>query len=192
MEQTGQFNNRSNADYWQSILIATLLVGLVSSVFPIIFGYITIGLEPSGSIVQIFVPMIGFCMACLVGGLGGFISTWHYIKSNNILIELGRGALIGFLTGIAILIFNTLFEQLWNLIDPDFMENLRTSLITILEETGLPEDQKQMQIDSIASQYSSNKSFGEIAINFGIGIFIYGLLNLLSGMLGVSIFGRKK
>jgi hypothetical protein len=191
-QQAANTNIDTVPGYWNSILISTLGVGLVSSIIPAIFGYVTIGMEPSCSLFQMFTPVIGFCFACLFGELGGLISVWHYTRTYDVLVELGKGALIGFFTGVAILIFSTLFEQLWYLIDTDFIENLRTSLIAIIDATELPTGQKEQQIDMIASQYASDGGFISVLISIGTGGVIYGLLNLLSGMLGVKFFAKKE
>ena len=191
-ENITQPDSTENPSYWESILVASFAMGFLLFVLPIVFGYLTISAEPSGSMFQIFIPVVGLCFACLFGAFGGMISVWHYTKTYDVALTLGKAALIGFLTGVAITLFSTVLDQLWSLIDPNFAENLQNSLISIIESTDMPEAQKQSQIDNIASQYGATQSLGGFLLSFGGGAVVYGLLNTLTGMLGLKLFGKKE
>jgi len=61
------------------------------------------------------------------------------------------------------------------------------STISNFEAMDMPEETKQQMIDQAASQ--ANPS---IVTQLLYGIPIFGILNLLTGMLGVSLFARNK
>lgn len=125
---------------------------------------------------------------CLFTALGGMAAIWHYAKTFDITLELGKGALIGFLTGAGIVIISILLEQVWSTIDPDLSKQMAESMIATFENMEMPEDMKQMLIDSAAAE-SDGPSVGGQLLS---GILVTGLLNLLSGMLGISLFARQK
>ncbi len=185
-------NLQETPSYWNSVIITGSIVGVISYMLPVIFGYVAINTEPSGSIFQLLIPTLGICFSCLIGAFGGMISVWHYAKTNEIVMKLGRGALIGFVTGVAIALFGMVISQLWYVVDPNFAANLQDSMIAIVEATDLPESQKQSQIDMMASQYAMNESFLGTILSFAGSAILYGVLNLLTGMLGVKLFAEEE
>lgn len=185
-------NFEGTPSYWNSVLITGIIVGTISYLLPVIFGYVAINTEPSGSIFQLMIPALGVCFSCLIGAFGGMISVWHYAKTNEIVMKLGRGALIGFITGVAIAFFGLIVSQLWYFVDPDFAVKLQDSMVAIIEAIDMPEEQKQSQIDMMASQYAMNESFLGTILSFAGSAILYGILNCLTGMLGVKLFAEEE
>jgi hypothetical protein len=104
-------------------------------------------------------------------------------------MKLGQGALIGFLTGVGMVVISILLSKVWLLIDPDFTQKMMDSMMANFEAMDMPEAQKQQMMDSTAEQFESNQS---ILTQLMWGIPVSGILNLLTGMLGVALFARDK
>ncbi|MDX1587064.1 MAG: DUF4199 family protein [Balneolaceae bacterium] len=184
MEQTNQPSG-SQPSYLPSVGIAAVIFSLLTTVLQLISGYMQINAEPTGSL---FSPTMLFgLVVCLVGAFGGMVAVWHYANEHQITMKLGKGALIGFLTGVAIVLIGIVLSKLWLLVDPDMQQKIMESTIANFEAMDMPEETKQQMIDQAASQ--ANPSIG---MQLLYGIPIYGILNLLTGMLGVSLFARNK
>lgn len=80
-------------------------------------------------------------------------------------------------------------NKIWLLIDPDFTQKMMDSVMANFEAMDVPENQRQQMMDSTAQQFENNQS---ITTQLLWGIPIFGILNLLTGMLGVSLFAREK
>lgn len=184
---TGPEQANSDPSYWASTGVASFIFGLIVFVISLISAYITINSEPTGSF---FSPMqlIG-TLACLIGAFGGIVAVWHYTKEYDVPVKLGRGALIGFLTGAGIAVLSTLLNQVWLLIYPDMTQKLIDSIVSNMEAMDMPEEQKQQAIDSTVQSMESQYSFGWQLL---LGIPLYGVLNLITGMIGAKVFGKDQ
>lgn len=184
MEQTEMQNNEMPS-YWASVGIAAFIFSLITFVIQLISGYMQINAEPSGSM---FPPGAIFgTIACLVGAFGGMVAVWHYAREYDITMKLGKGAIIGLATGCAMVLIGLVLNELWGFIDPDMAQKTIDSMVANYEAMDLPEETKQQMIDSVASQ--ADPSVGRQLL-FGIPLF--GILNLLTGLIGVAIFAREK
>ena len=184
MEQTEHQANTAPS-YWASVGIAALVFSLLTTVLQLISGYMQINAEPTGSM---FSPTMLFgVFVCLVGAFGGMVAVWHYANEYQVKMKLGKGALIGFLTGTVMVLIGIVLNKIWLFIDPDMTQKMLDSMVANFEAMDVPEETRQQMIDSAASQ--ANPSIG-MQLLYGIPMF--GILNLLTGMLGVSLFARKK
>lgn len=184
MEQTHQ-DNTTPPSYWASIGIAAFIFSLLTTVLQLVSGYIQINSEPTGSM---FSPsMFMGIFVCLVGAFGGMVAVWHYAKENQLTLKLGKGALIGFLTGAVMVLIGIVFNEIWSFIDPDMNEKMMDAVIANFEAMEVPEETRQQMIDQAASQVNPS-----IGMQLAWGIPIFGILNLLTGMLGVALFARDK
>lgn len=188
MEQTEQFSTQESQQpsYWMSVAIAAVVIGLISFAIQIIFGYMQISSEPSGSIIG--PSTFSGIFACLAGAFGGMMAVWHYAREYNVTMKLGKGALIGFLAGVGMVLVGIVLNELWMVIDPDFNKQVLDSMIANFEEMDMPESSRQQMIDSLGQKFEQGQSVGSQLL---WGIPIMGILNLLTGMLGVSLFARK-
>ncbi len=185
--QDQTFENENPPSYWTSVTVSSLIFGIVAFILSIISGYAVINSEPSGSFFSP-VQLVGV-LVCLIGAFGGMLATWHYAREFDVPIKLGRGALIGFLTGVGITIITVLLGQVWQLVDPDMTQKMVDSTVANMEAMDMPEEQKQQMIDSTAESIRSQQS---ISTQFLWGIPMYGILNLITGMIGAKIFGKKE
>lgn len=184
MEQTDMQNN-AMPSYWASVGIAAFIFSLLTFVIQLITSYMQINSEPTGSL---FSPatILG-SVTCLVGAFGGMVAVWHYAREYDLTMKLGKGALIGFFTGCAMVLIGMVLNEVWTLIDPDMTQKMIDSMVANYEAMDMPEATKQQMIDSVASQ--ANPSIG-MQLLYGIPMF--GILNLLTGLIGVAIFAREK
>lgn len=186
MENSPQQESVEEPSYWNSVGVAGVVFGIIIFVISLLGGYATINSEPTGSLLTP-VQLLGI-LACLFGAFGGMLAIWHYAKTYNINISLGRGALIGFLAGVAITVVNVLLNELWTVIDPDMTQQVVDSTIANLEASDLPEQQKQQMIDITAGS-REGESIGRQLLT---GIPLYGILNLITGIIGAKVFGQNE
>lgn len=186
-QTTSSSESISFGDFLPSATIVGLIFSIITFAISLAVGYYEISSEPSGAL---FSPsMLSGSVICLVSLLGGALAVWHFTKEVTPRIQLGQGAALGFLTGAVMVIFSALFSELWNFIDPDYTEKLVEATIANIEAMDLPSGQKQPMIDSMADSVRSQQNFLTQVL---WGIPVTGILNLLTGMLGVKIFAEKE
>lgn len=179
MQQGGQ--GRED-EYWSSVMLVGAAFAAIGFLLGLMFGYMQIASEPTGSI---FTPlMLGGVVVCLATCVGGLVAVWHMTRTVTPNLRLGRGALIGFFTGAVIVIVSTVLNQLWLTIDPDYTEKLLESIIANVEMMDLPQSAREDMIDQMAAGVQQTSIFQQLFY----GIPVTGLLNLLTGMLGVRLF----
>ncbi len=179
--------NNSSPSYWTSVGIASVLFGIIAFVISIATIYITINSDPTGSFISPS-QLIGL-LGCLVGAFGGMVATWHYANEYDTVIKLGKGALIGFLTGVGIAIISTFLHQIWLLFDPDMTQQMIDSMVANMEAMDIPDEQKQQMIDTTVQSMRDQQSIGSQLL---WGVPMYGILNLITGMIGAKVFGKDE
>ncbi len=184
MEQTDQFNESKNPSYWASIGIAALIFAIITFALQLMLGYI----QMSGNSGWLFTS-ISSVIVCLIGAFGGMMAVWHYSNEYDITMKLGRGALIGFLTGVAIVIVSIILNELWLLFDPDYYQKMMEASIANIESMDLPDEQEETTINRIRAGFENR---GSLLRQLAWGIPITGILNLLTGMLGVQLFAKEE
>ncbi len=178
MEQPDQFNKAQNPSYWVSVGTAALIFGIITFLIETFIGYAVI----SGSGGFVFSIITG-AIVCLIGAFAGMLAVWHYANEYDITMKLGKGALIGFFTGAALVIISTVLMQVWLLIDPDYTQQMVEATMARLETMDIPDE----QLDAMG-RAGSNQSIGwGVLFEF----LIFGILNLLTGMLGVQLFAKE-
>ncbi|MEX0721191.1 MAG: hypothetical protein WD059_11015 [Balneolaceae bacterium] len=179
-------NEQVQPSYWNSVMIASLITGLIVTILSLIGGYMTLGSEPAGSLfnsAQIF-GIVG----CLIGAVGGIIVNWHYAKEFDITYKIGKGALLGLFVGVGATIITVLLGQLWNIIDPGYAQAIVDWNIANFEAMQLPEEAKQQSIESMGDPHSL-KTIGVNALFLFISL---GIINVISGMVGAKIFASEE
>lgn len=172
------------ASYWTSIALMGGIFSLIGAVLSIVLGYVQINSEPSGSIIG--PQAIGGVVLCLFTAFTGLAVIWHYATEVTRDITMGQGALIGFLTGVAVTLFSTIFSQIWNLIDPDYTVKVVESMMANMEAMGLPDE----ALDAAMDQAMQATTFSGILKSVLISIPVTGILNLLTALIGVKVFAN--
>lgn len=175
-------------DYLPSIGIVGLIFSLVSFVIGLFFGYQQINAEPTGSMMS---PMMfSGIVVCLVSALAGLLAVWHFTREVTPFMTLGQGALIGFLTGAVIVLFSVVLNEIWILVfDPEYTIKIMDAAIANIEAMEMPEESKQQMIDAMADSMAGGQSVWQ---QIFWGVPITGLINLVTGLIGVKVFGEKK
>lgn len=186
MEESQMSENNNLPSYWTSVAISSIIFGILAFILSLVSSYAMINSEPTGSFFSP-VQLLGV-LVCLIGAFGGMLATWHYANEHNVAIKLGKGALIGFLTGVCITIVSVLLNQIWQLVDPGMTQKLIDSTISNMEALDMPDGQKQQMIDSTVENIRSQQNIGTQLL---WGIPLNGILNLITGMIGAKIFGKE-
>jgi hypothetical protein len=171
-----------------SIGIVGAIFSLVSFVIGLFFGYQQINAEPTGSF---FSPMmLSGTIVCLVSAFAGMIAVWHFTREVTPYLTLGQGALIGFLTGAVIVIVSVLLNELWiMLFDSGYTTKIMDAAIANIEAMEMPQDSKQQMIDAMGESLNTSQSLWR---QIFWGVPVTGLLNLITALIGVKVFGEKK
>lgn len=187
MEEINKEADRNINDFWPSIALVGTIFGVITFALGLVFGYMQIQSEPSGGV---FSPMMfSGVVICLVVAFAGLLAIWHYSKEVTPFVKLGQGALIGFLTGAVLVIISTVLNEAWHLIDPQYTQKIIDSTIASMEAMDIPAETKNSMIDATVESMRSEQSiFSQILY----GIPMYGILNLITGLIGVKIFGQKE
>lgn len=194
MEESQNQVYNETPSYWTSIFIAAFVLGFIYFVVSLIGGYATINSEPTGSMFGSMGQTVAGIVGCLVAGFGGLLAVWHYCKSyENVVVTLGKGALIGVYTGFVIVVIMTILSQVWDLIDPSYTDKLMNSMIENYEAMeNLPEAQKQQIIDGVASQFKDSNTLWGILKGMLFLAIPSCILNLITGMIGAKLFSKKE
>lgn len=178
---------QTQPSYWPSVMIGALIIGLVMSVLGIISQYMTISSEPVGSSFTLAQGLGTF--SCLVGAIGGFFATRHYALENEITFPIGKGALIGFLTGVVGTVISTIIGLIWQfVVDPELNQAVYDWSVRNLEAQNLPAEQFEMALNFIPEP----GSMSTLLWGLGIGIVVLGILNLVSGIIGAKVFAKEE
>ena len=149
---------------------------------PVIIGGILLGVLSS-------LPVLNCaCCAWVIGG--GFLAAYLYVKESPLIVSLGQGVTLGFLTGVAGTVIMALFTIPLILMSPEgsgeIAERIRQ---TIDQIPGFPAESREEMIE-----LTSQEGFMKIVIItsiFAQQVFNC-LLAMLGGALGVAIFEKRK
>ena len=134
--------------YWSAVLTGGLIIALIMAVLGIASQYMIIGSEPVGSSFTLGQGIGSF--ACLFALVGGIIATRQYAKEYDLTFTIGKGALIGLLTGVVGALISTVITILWNyVIDPELTQAVYDWNIANLEAQNLTQDQLEAMIGFI-------------------------------------------
>lgn len=173
-------------DALPSIAIVGAVFSIISFVIGLFFGYQQINSEPSGSFLSPY--MLSSGVICLATAFAGLLAVWHYTKEVSPTMKLGQGALVGFITGAAVVIFSVILNELWLLVDPAYTDKILEAIIANVDAMDMPSDVKNDMIDSMAEAVGGQSVLKQIFI----GIPIPGLLNMGTAMIGVKLFAKKE
>ncbi len=182
-----EMENEQLPSYWNSVLVASLVAGIIVTAFSIIGGYMTIKSEPSGTFFNSS-QLLG-TIGCLAGAVGGVLANWHYAKEFNISYKVGKGALIGLLVALGATVVAVILGQIWNFIDPSFQQAIIDWNIQNFEAMQqMPAEAKE---EAIASMEDAN-SLKNIGIQAIVTFISLGIVNVISGLIGAKVFASEE
>lgn len=184
-------NEQAQPSYWQSVTIAAMIVGVVTTVIGMGLLYYVAGSEPSMGVMMI--SGLSIPITCLIGLIGGILATRHYAKTYDVTFPIGTGALIGLFTGILAAVIGGVLGQIWSFVDPTLMERFADTMIGAFEMNDqIPEASKDEMITSMQESFDQQNSIGGILKGIAINAGVLGFVNLLSGMIGAKVFASEE
>lgn len=154
------------------------LTGAGLAVLASLFFYGLLLLVP-GSLAILFVACLGCCGLTLAPGL---ISTSTQVHKYGQTIEVGRGALIGFVTGLVFGVVYNFMDVIWALFSINANDLFLNALIEFVREYG--DDSTVRDIEDQLGSADSGFSVGGLILN----MLVIGTLNLITGMVGSAVF----
>lgn len=172
-------------NYLQPALISAAIFAVVGTALAIYGGYIIINSEPTGSP---FPPGAWMNMVvCLLGAFTALLTIKLHVEEEPVMM-MGRGAVIGLVTGLILAALMTLLGMAWEFADPEYSSNVVEAMSRHFEAIpNFPEEQIDKMLADMEAQFTL---LGRLK-GFGISAALYGVLNALTGMLGVRIFAEK-
>lgn len=147
---------------------------------------------PKGSIISLaqLVPLF----TCLVAGFGGMLVVRSFAKATDLPMKAGQGAVIGVVTGAIITGFMMVLGLVWTkIIDPTLMARYMEATIANFEAIpNLPQETLDTMVDATYQQSIAQNSFMGIVKSSLMSLAALGVINLITGIIGVSIFAKKE
>jgi hypothetical protein len=170
------------------VLRFSVVFALIISVLSTGISYFMISMEPSMTV--FIVPSIIFLSICIIGGLGGLFVVRSYVKDTDAIVKVGNGAVIGLITGVIIAVTSGLIGILWNFIDPTLAERVMETTMNAVESMGNMDTAQQ---DAMMDQMMANdpSKLSTQLTNMGYSAAVLGIVNMITGMIGASIFSKK-
>lgn len=172
------------SEIWPVLFQAGALVGLLSFTLNLMFGYLQITSEPTGSLM---LPLFGGLGVFLITCTGGFLTIRQLGKAMDLVLSRGRTALIGFLAGAVVVATSALLNEVWYLLDPDYTDKLVRSMVETVQQMDLPDDNRQEMIDQMAAGVDRVPLWTQIFY----GTPVTGLLNLVSALIGMRWYVKR-
>ncbi|MCH8557762.1 MAG: hypothetical protein LAT84_08070 [Balneolia bacterium] len=157
------------------------ITGAGLAVLASLFFYASL-LLVSESIAIVLVACLGCCGLTLAPGL---VTTWSHVKKFGQTIEVGRGALIGFVSGLVFGVVFNFMDVIWTLFSVNANELFLNALIEFVEQYG--DDSALQDIQEQAAGADSGFSVGGLILS----MIVIGTLNLITGMVGSAVFKGK-
>ncbi len=169
------------------------ILAVVTTAITYMAMYNMISSPPTGSLINagILVPP---AVACLIASLGGLLVVRSYAKETGLPMKAGQGAVMGLVTGAIIAVVAVVIGQIWTqFIDPTVIDRYADAMIANFEALpNITDEQRDLMIDDTYTKFQESKTFMGIVTGFSISLGVYGVLNLITGIIGVAIFAKKE
>jgi hypothetical protein len=131
------------------------------------------------------IPFVN-CLCCLWIIGGAVLATSLLAKNTSTALTAGDGAIVGALTGIVAAVVDGLISIPLQPVNAAVVQRLTESLARVMDE--LPAAFQ----DLLRRETSTGFSLAGFFLGLFITAAIFAVLGLLGGVIGVSLFGRKK
>jgi hypothetical protein len=160
----------SGVSFWST----ALRYGLIGALVLIIFNLVVIvgGINMfsiTGGILSFLISM-----AIYIGLMIMAVRT-HRDKELGGFISLGRGFMVAFISSAIAGIVSSIFNFIYNKVDPSYMEGMKEKMTSMYENLGLSEE----QIEQALSQMDNPYTPGRILLGIGIGLAIGAVIALI-------------
>ncbi len=137
-------------------------------------------------------PVIGafncFCCAWVIGG--GMLAAYLYVKDSPIVVTLGNGVLLGLITGMIGALVDTVFSIPLHMAISGAGMGVAEQLREMAEEIpNMPPEAR----DLLRSMAAGGVGIGGVVFFIAalLKFFIYGIVAMLGGVLGVALFEKR-
>jgi hypothetical protein len=131
------------------------------------------------------IPFVN-CLCCLWIIGGGVLAAYLLAERTSGSLSAGDGALVGALTGLAAAVVSAVIEIPLRPVNEAFLRNFIRSLSRLAEQ--MPSQWR----DLVERRAPRGLSPGLFFLDLFITAAIFAVLGVLGGVIGVSIFGRKR
>ncbi len=181
--------NQQKPSFIRQAVIVGLIFAAILFFLEVTTGMLLIYSSPATG--MMVVSLFSMAVGCLVAAFAGLFGTRMYVREFNVPMTFGDGAKIGLVTGLVVALGNTFLDLIWLVINPGFQENVLDASIESIEAMQIPEEQKDQMIDSLYAETQDATTASGIALNLVGLMFMFGILNTLTGMLGVRFFAKQ-
>ncbi len=177
-----------NTSYMPIALRFAVIFGIITTVLSLVMNYYLISAEPSQSL---FLIQSGFgVVICLVAAFAGFFVVKNYAKSVPFEVPAGKGAVIGLVVGVLIAVVGLVLGLIWRVVDPNLTQNVVDAMARSVDTMQIDQTARDAMMESMmANDPSSMKA---LLMNTAIGGAVMGVLNLITGIIGAAVYGKKK
>ena len=149
---------------------------------PVIIGGILLGILSS-------LPFLNCaCCAWVIGG--GVLAAYLYVKESPLVVTLGQGVTLGFLTGVIGTVVIALFSIPMFLLSPEGSRDIAEQIQQVMDQIpGFPAESRESM-----AELTAQEGFLKIVLITSIfaQLVFNCLLAVLGGALGVAIFEKRK
>jgi len=114
-----------------------------------------------------------------------------YIKATDQRVPVGKGAVIGLVTGVLIALISGVLGILWDFVDPTMTTNMMNSMMSAVDT--LPEMNEAARQQAVDQMMANDPTQWSVRLmGLGVGTIGFGIMNLITGMIGAAIFSKKE
>lgn len=178
---------QNNTSYMPIAIRFAVIFGIITTVLGLAMNYYIVSAEPSQSL--LFIPTAFGVVVCLVAAFAGFFVVKNYAQSVPFAVPAGKGAVIGLVVGVLIAVVGLVFNLIWRIVDPNLARNVMDVMVRSLDTMQMDPAARDATMDQMmANDPSSMKA---LFMNTGIGAAVMGILNLITGIIGAAVYGKK-
>jgi hypothetical protein len=126
-----------------------------------------------------------FCLCCLWIIGGGIFASYLLAKNSPLALRSGDGAIVGIFTGIIAAVTDSLVSLPMQAVNREVLRKFMERFAEFFEE--MPEGW-----DNIMDRGTAPETLPTFLLGLLLSAFIFAALGLLGGVIGVSLFGKKK
>lgn len=130
------------------------------------------------------VPILN-CLCCIWIIGGAMLAAYLLVKDSPVILTAGDGAILGVLTGIVAAVVDTIVDIPFRAINVKFIEEIINRLSQYAEE--MPGGWEKW-LETGGTEFSIAWFF----LGMIISVVIFSALGVLGGIIGISLFGKKK
>jgi hypothetical protein len=180
---------QANESYMPFAVRFAMIFAIITFVGNLAVTYTVIGMEPS--MMMMLIPTISGSIICLVAAIAGLLVVRGYIKATDLRVPVGKGAVIGLVTGLLIAVVSGVLSILWDFVDPNMTKNMMNAMMSAIDT--LPEMNEAARQQAIDQMMANDPSqWSTRLMGLGMSTAAFGIVNLITGMIGAAVFSKKE